>query len=151
MEKPAINTLCLLIAYTGCVVSEALELKKQNFDFAGEAVMFNNIHSNVKNEIRYVPLPLTVLKVLDQTHGIRIAKIGPKSAGSELLWPIHRVTAWRQISTVMKEAGIEESQANPRVLRHTFVIRCKKAGYSKLAVQNWLGLAKLPAVYEHMF
>jgi site-specific recombinase XerD len=53
------------------------------------------------------------------------------------------MTAWRQITAVMRAAGIDGPQASPKGLRHGFGVAAIEAGIPLNMLQKWLGHAQL--------
>ena len=59
----------------------------------------------------------------------------------EDIWDFGRTTCWRAINAVMAAAGIEGVQANPKGLRHSFVIEHQELGTPEHMIQRWAGRA----------
>jgi hypothetical protein len=53
-----------------------------------------------------VPVQPALLDQLDLVHGVREAQRRGKGHVDRPLWPVSRMTAWRQVTTVMVAAGI---------------------------------------------
>ncbi|MEH3063108.1 MAG: tyrosine-type recombinase/integrase [Methylobacterium radiotolerans] len=54
-----------------------------------------------------------------------------------------RVTAWRQIKDVMREAGVGATAACPKGLRHGFGVHAVRSGVPLNLLQRWLGHADI--------
>lgn len=117
-EAREVRTFCHLLLFTGCRISEALEVTPERFDWPAQTVMFRNLkkHSE-KPSYRAVPLPAEFLDDLDLLHRL-IGRAG--SAKKERLWLWSRPTAWRRIKTVMDAAEIRGAHATAKGLRHGF-------------------------------
>ena len=126
------QTFCLLLAYSGCRPSEALELPKVRIDEEMRAVVIRSLKKRRDTAVyRVVPLPDEVL-----------AKIYAHSAGMEpndRLWPWCRTTAWNVVKRVMCALDLSGTHACPKGLRHSFGVAAIQAGVSLNLVQRWLG------------
>jgi integrase/recombinase XerD len=122
-DKP-IRTLCSVLYYTGCRISEALALTPRSIDLNAQTIIFETLKKRRRHVFRPVPVPKTLLDHLDLAHDIRKAhRSGKPDQLNALLWPVSRVTAWRQVSTVMTAAGIPEGPHRcPKGLRHGYAI-----------------------------
>ena len=131
---PATGSLCLLLAYSGCRISEALALNTINFDAGEGCVAFRSLKKRGRIIIRTVPLPPGMF-----------TRLPINRAGlSDRLWPISRSTAWARIKAVMIAAGMEPGiHATPKGLRHGFGIHAVRCGIPLNLVQRWLGHADI--------
>lgn len=139
----AARTFCMTLAYTGCRISEALALTADRVDLGGKVIVFESLKKRRSGLFRAVPVPAEVLDALDLVHGLREAQKGRDGGKSLRLWPWSRATAWRRVSEVMNEAGINGPQASPKGLRHGFGVAAVQAGIPLNMVQKWLGHAQL--------
>ncbi len=137
------RTFCMALAYTGCRISEALQLTADRLDLAGKVIVFESLKKRRRGLFRAVPVPATVLDALDLVHGVREAQRGRDDGKDFLLWPWGRSTAWRRVSEAMQQAGIRGPQASPKGLRHGFGVTAVQAGIPLNMVQKWLGHAQL--------
>lgn len=138
-----VRTLCYLLAYAGCRISEALALTADRIDLNEEAVIFETLKKRRAGIYRAVPIPGDVLNVMDLVHGIRDAQAGRDGGRAHRLWPWSRMTAWRRVREVMTAANIRGPHATPKGLRHGFGIAAVGAGIPLNLVQRWLGHAQL--------
>ncbi len=138
------RTLCLVLAYTGCRISEALELTSGSIDMDAKQIIIKTLKKKSAVKYRLIPAPSKVLDALDLVHGIRAAK-NKKSGFDALLWPISRATAWRRVKAVMDVAGFafDDVKATPKGLRHGFAVKALMADIPLTTVQTWLGHASL--------
>ena len=126
------GTLCLMLAYSGCRISEALAMTAESIDIGEGCVAIRSLKKRGKAIVRTVPLPTQLLE--------RLNALGT----CERLWPIARTTAWLRIKAVMKLAGITEGvHATPKGLRHGFGIHATRCGIPLNLVQRWLGHARI--------
>src|SRR4051794_40426576 len=70
------RTLCGVLAFTGCRISEALELTADRIDLAGGAIVFESLKKRRRGVFRAVPVPPQLLDALDLVHGIQEAQRG---------------------------------------------------------------------------
>jgi integrase len=137
-----VRTLCLVLAYTGCRISEALALTPQRIDLEAGTVIFESLKKRRTGIYRAVPVPPRVCEALDLVHGLREAQ-KRRGGGRARLWPVSRTTAWRQVAAVLDAAGISGPQASPKGLRHGFGVQAVSSGVPLNMVQKWLGHAQL--------
>ena len=134
-QSPDVLTLCLILAWTGCRISEALGLTHADLDHDGGIVSIHCLKKRRPGIVREVPVPIPVLGILDLVHGS-----GPPGAR---LWPIARSTAWQRVKTVMREAGVGATAASPKGLRHGFGVHAVRSGVPLNLLQRWLGHADI--------
>ena len=137
------RTLCMTLAYTGCRISEALQLTPHRVDLSGKVIVFESLKKRRRGLYRAVPVPAPVLDALDLVHGLREAQRARDGGKSARLWPFGRATAWRRVHEIMHKAGISGPQASPKGLRHGFGVAAVQAGIPLNMVQKWLGHAQL--------
>lgn len=139
-----VRTFCGLLAYTGCRISEALQLTVDRADLAQGVIVFESLKKRRKGVYRAVPVPPAFLDALDLVHGIRQAQ-GKKDGGKSVpLWGWGRTWAWEQVKGVMKAAGLNDpASATPKGLRHSFGVNAVTSGVPLNKLQKWLGHAQL--------
>ncbi len=137
-SRPEVQTLCAVLAYTGCRISEALELAASSFDITDGFVAIRSLKKRSKVPIiREVPVPSELLELLLEVHGIDASHSGR-------LWPWSRSRAWQLVKQVMREAGIAPGpHATPKGLRHGFGLHAIRCGVPVNLVQRWLGHASM--------
>jgi integrase len=67
----SVRTLCGLLAHTGCRLSEALWLTADRVDLRADLVVFETLKKRRSGVYRAVPVPHTLLDMLDLVHGLR--------------------------------------------------------------------------------
>ena len=147
-RRPTVYTLCATLAYSGCRLSEALELDASRVDFEHGALIFRTLKKRNAQMFRLVPVPRDVLVDLDRVHGIhgRQKHQTDQSRQCKLhdpLWDWSRIHAWRLIKSVLCEAGVKGPAASPKGLRHGFGVTAVTKGLPLHLVQRWLGHTKL--------
>ena len=142
MERKA-RTLCMVLAYSGCRLSEALALTTDRVDMVAGVLTFESLKKRRRGIYRAVPVPPALLDALDMVHGVREAQGRPGGGQGVKLWEFGRTTAWRRINEAMNRAGINGAHANPKGLRHAFGVMAIQKGIALNMVQKWLGHADL--------
>ncbi len=142
------NLFCIVMAETGCRISEALNLRVKDIDISSKYIRFETLKKRRKGIYRSVPVSSHVIKKIDKVFGISKGQL----RSDDLLWPMGRMTAYRCVTQVMKAAGIVGIQACPRGLRHGFAVGALNAGVPITLVQRWLGHAdlKTTAIYTQV-
>ncbi len=165
-EDRMVRSFCYVLCYTGCRISEALQLHAELVDFAAQAITFESLKKRKRGVFRAVPVPPAVLEMLAMVHGLKDKKKRPtvkkktapkkKTAGVQEkspppLWDFGRTTAWKHVIAVMKGAGVKGPQATPKGLRHGFGVAAIQAGIPLNLLQRWLGHAQLTttAIYAN--
>jgi integrase len=144
------RTFCLLLAYTGCRISEGLALTADRVDLEAGVVIFESLKKRRSGLYRAVPVPSNVLDALDLAHDLKATQ-RRSQARKTRLWPWSRATAWRHVAAVMQEARINGPQATAKGLRHGFGVQAVSVGIPLNMVQKWLGHAQLSttAIYAN--
>lgn len=146
-----VRTFCGVLHFTGCRISEALELTPQRVDLAAETVTFRTLKKRGKTVWRAVPVPPDFLDVLDMVHGIREARREQRGTNGPL-WGYSRTTAWRRVRETMTAAELEDGpHLCPKGLRHGFGIAAIASGVPLNILQKWLGHANMEttAIYAN--
>jgi integrase len=145
-----VETLCTVLVLTGCRLSEALAVTAGRLDRLGGCVVFESLKKRRRGQYRAVPVPEALFVRLEAVHGVS-GLVSSRSADAPL-WPVSRVTAWRQVRTVMAAAGVVGPQATPRGLRHGFGVAAISAGVPLNLVQRWLGHSDISttAIYANV-
>lgn len=140
-------TLALVLLYTGCRLSEAINLKMKYIDEESSSIRIESLKKRKQGIYRNVPVPERLIETLNLVHAIRESK--NKNA---LLWKFTRMTAWRKIKAIMLESDIKGAQATAKGLRHGFgVYAIAECEIPLNMVQKWLGHAELKttAIYAN--
>jgi integrase len=136
------RTFCLVLAHTGCRISEALELTPERVDLANGTIVFESLKKRRTGRYRAVPVPPAVLDAVDLVHDLK-ARQKRANARRSRLWAWSRTTAWRRVAAVMRNARLSGPHATPKGLRHGFGVAAVNAGIPLNMVQKWLGHAQL--------
>ena len=149
-NEPHTAMFCLCLLYTGCRVSEAINLTIDDIQPEEATIAINSLKKRDKVSVREVPVPPIFVQKLNDwivdTYGLDVSNII-----HQRLWSVDRTTAWRWVKQVMAEAEIVGLQASPKGLRHGFGIRAVQSGVPLNLVQKWLGHAQLSttAIYAN--
>jgi integrase/recombinase XerD len=127
---PAMRALCLVMAYTGCRVSEALALRTDHVDAERGTLTLRTLKRR-RTVFRVVPVPQDVIKLL-LTLSVDTER---------RFWHRHRITVWRTVRRVMDQAGIVGPMCCPKGLRHGFGIRAASRNVPTNLIQRWMGHA----------
>lgn len=120
LDRGEVRTFCMVLAYTGCRISEALALTADKIDISAKAVTLQTLKQRGKVRFRSVPIPDTLLEALEYVHRIRKAQKAKDGGQAVQLWPWGRTQATKHIWAVMQAAGVSGPHATPKGLRHGF-------------------------------
>lgn len=140
-----VRTFCFMLLYSGCRISEALELTVKRIDFSSKAVIVRTLkkHKDKKSGkprivYRSIPLPDHYLDELNLVHNLKKVK-----DSNSRIWNWSRATASRKVAEVMTISGIKGKQACPKGLRHGFVIHCLEKSIPLNMAKKWAGHSSL--------
>jgi integrase/recombinase XerD len=145
------QTLCMTLAYTGCRISEALELKVSSVQSDSRIISFRSLKKRNHFVMREIPVPQNLIDALETVHNVSNVQRNMSQASTVHLWPWGRTWAWERVKAVMSDAGITGTQATPKGLRHGFGIQAVQSSVPLNLVQKWLGHAQLSttAIYAN--
>jgi len=129
------RAFCLALFYTGCRISEALNVTAERVDLANKAVVFETLKQRKTGHFRAVPIPDTLI---DQLRRL----VTPVTASARV-WSFSRATGYRLVKDCMARAGVTGGMASPKGLRHGFAVACLAENIPLPTVQKWLGHARL--------
>lgn len=144
-ERP-LKLLCHTLHYSGCRISEGLELTARRVDLAEQSLRLRTLKKRDGKIIyRDVPVPPALIENLDNVFGIReIQKRSQKKELDTPLWSWGRIQAWRLITSIMEQAGIAAGpQRTPKGLRHGFGVNATHSGIQLHMLQKWMGHADM--------
>jgi integrase/recombinase XerD len=122
--------LCLTLYFTGCRLSEALSLRKEDIDLAESVIQIRCLKKRGKVVVRRIPVPLSLAQQLSSMS---------ESPADGRLWEYSRTTAWRIVKGVMLEAGISGIHGTAKGLRHGFGVRAAMGKVPVNVIQKWMG------------
>ena len=144
-ERP-LKLLCHTLHYSGCRISEGLELTPRRVDMAEQSLRLRTLKKRDGKIIyRDVPVPPALIENLDNVFGIREIQKRAKPAQMDApLWLWKRVQAWRLITGIMAQADIDEGpHRTPKGLRHGFGVNATRSGIQLHMLQKWMGHADM--------
>lgn len=146
-----VRSFCLTLLYTGCRISEALELTAASVQPRARLLSFRTLKKRHRHEVREVPIPGELVEILTAL----IADRGPETE-HEPLWRhkgrlLNRSTGYRWIKSVLADAGIEGAHASPKGLRHGYGVHAIRKGVPLNMLSKWMGHAALSttAIYTN--
>ncbi len=139
-----VRTFCGVLAYSGCRISEALQLTADRVDLTSGVLIFETLKKRRKGVYRAVPVPPSLLDALDLVHGIRETQVRKAGGRNTRLWMWSRATASRRVKDVMDAADLTDpANASAKGLRHAFGVAAVSKGIALNLVQRWLGHAQI--------
>jgi integrase/recombinase XerD len=130
--QPVTRALCYVLAYTGCRVSESLELRQSWLDAELLSVTLRTLKRR-RLMFRRIPIPEHVMSML----------LALPCTPDGRLFPMHRSTAWRQVNAIMERMGVIGPMATSRGFRHGFGIHAISSGVPATLLQRLLGHADI--------
>ena len=145
------RTFALTLLYTGCRISEALELSPSAVQLSARIITFRTLKKREKLVMREVPIPEALADDLSASF-----RLGDHLEPDRHLWRhrgkrLTRAVAYRWIKEIMSEAGIEGAQACPKGLRHGYGVHAMRSGVQLNMLSKWMGHASLSttAIYAN--
>lgn len=149
-HRGEVRTFCIVMAYTGCRISEALELTADRVDFSAKVITFRTLKQRQKVLYRSIPAPDALLDALELVHRVRKTQKAKGGGKDKLLWTWGRTQATKHIWAVMEQAGITGPHATPKGLRHGFGVNAAAKTRNPRLVQKWLGHRNLETTVIYM-
>lgn len=117
--KPDAKYYCLMLYYTGCRLSEALEVTPDRLLFDENKVILRTLKQKMDKGDRYraIELPKEYVADLQSTYSAKSRK--GKRAGKKPLWSFTDRTGQKYVKQAMQAAGITGKKATSRGLRHS--------------------------------
>ncbi len=134
-----VRTFCALLHYSGCRLTEALELTYDRIDLSEGTVVFETLKKRRKGVYCSVPVPASLIESLDLCFDVREKQRSRGGGKGERLWDWSRATVWRRVKDVMVAAKIGDGpQASPKGLRHGFGVNAVSRGIPLNMVMKWM-------------
>ncbi len=114
----------------------------ERIDITDAAIVIETLKQRTSGVFRAVPAPHALLHRLDSVHRAS-AVLGDPTLRSAPLWSRDRTSAWSHVKRVMTRAGIAESFAEAKALRHAFGIEAVLNGVPLNMLQRWKGHARI--------
>jgi integrase len=136
------GAFCLVLAFCGSRISEALALTPWHLDDGNSSITFRTLKRRKAGIMRAIPVPVELLDFLDATLGYR-AMLSDPALSKRRLWPWCRTTGWKHVQRVLTLAHAPIFLRKPKALRHAFGIHATSERVSLSLIKKWLGHAKL--------
>ena len=135
IEDLAHKTLCMVLIYTGCRISEAVNLRRKDIDVSNETLIIRTLKQGGKViRQRELMIPDFIIDLLiEQAPAHKYHRI----------WRVRRETGWRWVNKQMTLAGLDGAKATCKGLRHAFAIDNASESVPLATISKWLGHAKL--------
>lgn len=131
----SLRAFCLTLYYTGCRISEALNLTVGRVDLAQRWLVFETLKRRRHGVFRSVPIPDRLCALM--------RPLLEGAAPAARVWPFSRATAYRKVKRFMHEAGVSGTMAAPKGMRHSMAVTSLEHGVPITTVRRWLGHARL--------
>lgn len=149
-ERPEVRTFAETLAYTGCRITEALELVPKRVEVDECRIVLRSLKKRRQDVYRAVPVPPDYMDALNITHRVREAQKSRKRA-NEPLWTWTRQHASSEIiKNLMIEAGIAEgAHRTAKGLRHAYGVGAIVQNVPLNMLRKWMGHTdiKTTAIY----
>lgn len=137
-SPPDIRSFALTLVYTGCRLSEARALMGHSLQREARIISIRSLKKRHRHLMREVPIPPALVAELTARD----------TAPDALFWHqngqmIPRITAYRWIKSLMRQAGITGAQACPKGLRHGYGVNATLSGVQLHMLQRWMGHASI--------
>ncbi len=133
--EPSRRAFFLTLFYTGCRISEGLNLQAERIDLAAKAVVFETLKRRKRGHFRSVPVPDALADLFRELLKGKTPECR--------IWAFSRTTAYRMIKRKMNQASIKGGMACPKGLRHGHAVACVSREIPLPTIQKWLGHARL--------
>ena len=150
-QNPKLRTLAETMVYTGCRISEALQLSTRSIERDSNRIVFNSLKKRRGDIFRTVPVPHQLIDLLTIGHDL-IKKQKKQKDSKTLLWSWSRQHAYELIRKVMIDADISEGKhRSPKGLRHAYGVNAISNGIPINMLQKWMGHAdiKTTSIYAN--
>ena len=101
-ELREVRTFCATLAHTGCRISEALGLTADRIDLKDGTIVLASAKKRRTGIYRPIPVPATLLNMLNLVHDVRGAQKRRVGGSSARLWDWSRTKGWYVVCAVMK-------------------------------------------------
>lgn len=146
-----IDTFAQTLVYTGCRISESLNLTPKNVHRKQLQITFNSLKKRRGDVYRSIPVPSDYMKSLVAAHNI-VHRQNTKSKADGRLWTWTRQHAYEIIKKLMIDADIPSgSHQSPKGLRHGFGVNAISKDVPLNMLQKWMGHADISttAIYAN--
>ena len=129
-----------MLAFSGCRVSEALNLTAQSVNLGSGEVVFNTLKKRRDDHYRIVPLPADFLERLAGILDLRKLQSTAKGRATKL-WPMSRQRVAQFSLELFRTSGLDGH--SPKSLRHAWAVTALNRGVDLVTVSKCLGHSSL--------
>ncbi len=144
------RTFAETLTYTGCRLSEALEISPSRINIDQEEIILRTLKKRKDDVYRSVPVPSELINTLVLAFDLRSSLKGKKKNYEVPLWSWNRKHAYQIIKTLMIDSEIPAGKHRmPKGLRHGFGVNAIVKGVPLSMLQKWMGHSdmKTTAIY----
>jgi integrase len=136
------RAFCLMLAYTGCRISEARNLRNSDLQLAQGSVSIRTLKRRKGQPVREVPIPEAFVQMLEAIY------FGDERPQGEFLWgdgirPPARIKSYRLVKKVMANIDLTGPKASPKGLRHAFGVHAVLQKVQLHMLSKWMGHASI--------
>ena len=116
---------------------------RRGCDLKDGTIIIESAKKRKSGVYRPVPVPPTILDMLNMVHNVRAAQRRRDRGKSVRLWDWSGTKGWYVVGAVMKVAKIAGPHATPKGLRHGFGIKAVTCGVPLNTLQQLFGHSQL--------
>lgn len=149
--KPEVRTFAETLVYSGCRISEALELVPKRVELSENRIILRSLKKRREDVFRAIPCPPKYFDTLNLAHNLMTLQKSKKHTNLPL-WKWTRQHANEIIKKIMIEAKITEGKhRTPKGLRHAYGVHAVTVGIPLNMLQKWMGHASIQttAIYAN--
>lgn len=146
-----IRTFAETLVFTGCRISEALDLEPKDIQREELQITINSLKKRRGDIFRQIPVPKEYMNTLVVAHEI-VKKQKSVSQAKTKLWPWTRQHAFNVIKKMMVTANISDGRyRSPKGLRHAYGVNAISNDVPLNMLQKWMGHADITttAIYAN--
>lgn len=151
IQPPKVRVFAETLHYTGCRISEALEITPERVDLAEGRITLRSLKKRRDDVYRSVPVPFDYLDRLELAFALRQAQKRKRGKDAPL-WLWTRRHGWKIVKDIMIAANVVDGpHRSPKGLRHAYGINAIRTGIPLNMLQKWMGHAQLTttAIYAN--
>jgi integrase len=146
---PIDRTFCLMLVHTGCLISEALNIRYQDINLPEREVIIHTLRKRKKKtDFRTIPLSDYYMDELVYIHKLNHQNTTSSDAK---LWSWSRGGGFRKVKDVMEKAEIKGYHATPLGIRHSFGLYCAENDIPLTFIRKWMGHSSLEITQMYLF
>lgn len=146
-----IRTFAETLVFTGCRISEALDLAPKDIQREQLQITINSLKKRRGDIFRHIPVPVEYMDTLVVAHEVVKKQKYPLQAKTKL-WTWSRQHGYNVIKNLMIESGIVDgTHRTPKGLRHAYGVNAISNDIPLNLLQKWMGHADISttAIYTN--